>query len=192
MTAPAVPRGRTGRAAAWLACLALAGCGVSGQDGPEGVPGGEIPPELATSAGPTARPPTAARVPVYLVERDRLVRLEQPAARRSVEEALLSLLTSADAGGSRRSAVPAGTSVERLQVRGDVLTVGLSEDFLEVRGRDQVLAVAQVVWTATEFPPLRRVAVQVRGQSIDLPVGRGAVSDGPAGREDYRSVGPLG
>jgi spore germination protein GerM len=177
-----------------LALVTLCGCGVQAQDGPERLPPELLPPELRRSAEPTASSlssPVATTVPVYLVEDGRLVRQEQPAQGRTVEQALVRLMTAADAQGRRRSAVPPGTVVQRLDVRGQVLVVELSAPFAQVRGRDQVLAVAQVVWTATEFPAVRRVDVRVEGRRIDLPVERGAVSAGPASREDYRSVGPA-
>jgi hypothetical protein len=177
-----------------LACVVLSACGVQAQDGPERLPAELLPPELRQSAGPMAAPsatPVTRSVPVYLVEGGRLVRQERPAEGRTLEQALAVLTTAAQAQGSRRSAVPPGTVVERLDVRGEVLVVDVSAHFAQVRGRDQVLAVAQVVWTATEFPPVRRVDLRVDGRSIDLPVEQGAVSAGPASREDYRSVGPA-
>lgn len=171
-----------------VACLTA--CGVTPQDEAQVVPAAELPPELAESPGSAARP-AGARVAVYLVEGERLVRQQAPAARRDVAQAVLSLLSSQDPPGPRRSAVPAGTSVMRLQAEGDVLTVDLSEHFAQARGQDQVLAVAQLVWTATEFPAVRRVTLLVDGIELDVPGTAGAVSSGPARRDHYRSVGPV-
>ena len=175
-----------------LACVVLSACGVRGQDRPERLPPDLLPPELRPSAAASTSPDaTATTVPVYLVENGRLVQQEQPASRRTVEEALTALLSAGDLQGSRRSAVPPGTVVERVSVRGELLEVALSRPFAQVRGRDQLLAVAQLVWTATEFPPVRQVDVLVDGRPIELPVEQGEVSSGPAGRDDYRSVGPA-
>jgi spore germination protein GerM len=180
------------RAGLVLACVVLSACGVREQDAPEPLPPEVLPSELRPSAAASAAPsPTATTVPVYLVEAGRLVREERPARRRTVEEALAALLTAGEAQGSQRSAVPPGTVVERLSVRGELLSVDLSGQFAEVRGRDQLLAVAQVVWTATEFPPVRSVDLLVDGSRIELPVEQGAVSAGPAQRADYWSVGPA-
>lgn len=174
-----------------LACLVLTGCGVRGQDGPEPLPADVLPSELRPSADASAAPSAAMTVPVYLVEAGRLVREERPARRRTVEEALASLLTAGEAQDAQRSAVPPGTVVERLSVRGELLSLHLNAHFTQVRGRDQLLAVAQLVWTATEFPPVRSVDLLVDGRRIELPVEQGAVSAGPAERADYRSVGPA-
>lgn len=180
---------RTGVGAV-LACVCLAACGVQAQDRAQRVPVAELPAELGGSPAPTARL-QAARVLVYLVEGTRLVRQQEPADRKDVGQAVTSLLAWQGRGGPRRSAVPVGTSVRRLELRAGVLSVDLSEHFGQVRGRDQVLAVAQLVWTVTEFPPVREVEVLVDGEAIDLPLQDGAVSSGSAGRSDYLSVGPA-
>lgn len=182
---------RTGAAAA-LTVLVLTSCGVRAQDGPEPLPPDVLPSELRQSSPSSAAPtPTATTVPVYLVEGSRLVREERPARSRTVEQALAALLTAGNTQGSRRSAVPPGTVVEGLDRRGELLSVDLSASFAQVRGRDQLLAVAQLVWTATEFPPVRQVDVLVDGRRIQLPVEQGEVSSGPARRDDYRSVRPA-
>lgn len=180
-------------AAVALACVLVSGCGVRGQDGPEPLPSGVLPPGLGPSAAApaSAAPTVTVTVPVYLVEGGRLVRHDVPAGRRTVEDALAALVAAGEAQGSRRSAVPPGTTVERLEVRDQVLSVQLSAAFQQVRGRDQLLAVAQLVWTATEFPPVREVDVLVDGRRVELPVEQGEVSSGPAERDDYRSVGPA-
>ena len=176
-----------------LVCAVLSACGVRGQDGPELLPPDVLPSELRPSAAAStpSSTPTATTVRVYLVEGGRLVRQERPARRRTVEDALASLLAAGEARGARRSAVPPGTVVERVSRRGELLSVELSAQFGQVRGRDQLLAVAQIVWTATEFPPVRQVDVLVDGRRIELPVEQGEVSSGPAGRDDYRSVTPA-
>ena len=174
-----------------VACVLLSACGVRAQDGPELLPPDVLPSELRPPAAASAAPSTRTTVPVYLVEDDRLVREDRPARRRSVEDALAALLSSGQAQGRRRSAVPPGTVVERLTARGDLLTVELSAQFAQVRGRDQVLAVAQVVWTVTEHPPAREVDLLVDGRRIELPVDEGEVSFGPAERLDYWSVRPA-
>lgn len=181
-------------AAVALTCVLLTACGVRAQDGPEQLPPEVLPSELRPSAAASAAAPTrptTTAVPVYLVEDGRLVRVDRPARRRTVQDALAALLAVGEATGSQRSAVPPGTVVERLSRRGDRLSVELSVHFGEVRGHDQLLAVAQVVWTATEFPPVRQVDLLVEGRRIELPVEQGEVSAGPARRSDYRAVGPA-
>ena len=182
-------------AALALAFVLLTSCGVRSQDRPEQLPRGVLPSELGpAAAGPAVSAtttPESTTVPVYLVEDGRLVRVDRAARRRAVEDALDALLAAGGVRASQRSAVPPGTVVRRLTRRGDLLTIDLSAQFLDVRGPDQVLAVAQVVWTATEFPPVRQVDLLVDGRRIELPVEQGEVSRGPARRADYLSVGPV-
>ena len=181
-----------------LICVLLAACGVRSQHAPEQLPPDVLPSELRASAAPPAGPSeapspglSATTVPVYLVEDGRLVRIDRPAQRRSLEDALSALLAAGEARGSQRSAVPPGTVVERLDRRGDLVSIGLSVHFGQARGPDQILAVAQVVWTATDFPTVRKVDLLVDGRRIEVPVEQGEVSSGPASRDDYRSVGPT-
>lgn len=180
-------------AAVALACVLLTACGVRSQDVPDPLPPDVLPSGLRPSAAASGGAPTSlstTAVPVYLVQDGRLVRAERPARRRTVQDALTALLAVGQARGSQRSAVPPGTVVERLSRRGDLLSIELSLQFEQVRGPDQVLAVAQLVWTATEFPPVRQVDLLVDGRRVELPVEQGEVSSGPAQRSDYRAVGP--
>lgn len=177
-----------------VACVLVTACGVRSQDRPEHLPPALLPSDLRPSSSAAPEPPavpSAALVPVYLVEGERLVLELVPARRRAVQDALEALLRAGEAQGPRRSAVPPGTVVERVQQRGDRLSIDLSTHFASVRGRDQLLAVAQLVWTATEFPPVRQVVLVVDGRQIELPIDEGAVSRGPAGRDEYRTLGPV-
>ena len=174
---------------ALAACASLTACGVQEQDRARLVPSAEIPPGLLPSAAASTRP-RAAEVTLYVVDRGRLVPQRAPAERADAEGALLVLLTH-DTLGAGRSAVPAATEIRAVRVQGGVLTADLSEPFGLVRGPDQLVAVAQVVWTVTEFPDVDRVLLRVEGEPLDLPVGGGAVSGDPVGRADYRVVGPA-
>lgn len=182
-------RPRTSSALAALAsCILLPACGVQPQDGARPVPAGEIPAGLVAT-GPAAPRPRAADVTVYVVDGDRLARERARAEREDAEAALLSLLGHTSSG-ARTTAVPPGTEVRGLLVQDRVLSIDLSEPFGLVRGPEQLLAVAQVVWTVTEFPDVRGVLLRVEGEPLDLPVEDGPVSDRPVDREDYRSLGP--
>lgn len=175
------------RAAALVLAAVLCGCGVQPQDDAEQVPAEQLPTELR--AGPSADG-TSTEVDVYLVEQGRLVRHAQPAAGDDPVSALRSLLAAPAPQATRRTAVPAGTRVVSVSVDGDLAAVALSGEFGDVRGRDQLLAVAQVVWTLTESGELRRVQLSVAGRELPLPVDSGAAVDGPVTRAQYASVGP--
>ena len=181
MRAPAV--------AAALVVTHATACGVQPQDDVEPVPAHLLPTEVRPR---TPAPPAAATVDVYLVESGRLVRHTQPGSGEGPVPALRSLLSAPAPQGTRRTAVPAGTSLRSASQEGDLVSLDLSGAFGDVRGRDQLLAVAQVVWTVTGQPPVRRVRLTVDGRELPLPVDTGAASSGPVTREDYASVAPRG
>jgi spore germination protein GerM len=177
------------RAVVVLLAAALAGagasaCGVRLQDAPVPVPADQRP-ALTTGA---AVPPQPADAVVYLVDDGRLVPQDVPAASDDVEGALRALLAASRPQGQRRSAVPPGTQLLSVQRDGDLVVVDLDERFAQVRGRDQVLAAAQVVLTATERPPARRVVIRVVGEVVAVPVEDGTAVDRPVTRSDFERL----
>jgi spore germination protein GerM len=79
-----------------------------------------------------------------------------------------------------------------VQVAGDLVAVDLSARFADVRGRDQLLAVAQVVYSLTERPPLRRVRLTVEGRALPVPTDSGPAESPFVVRADFLSVAPAG
>jgi germination protein M len=145
-------------AASLLVLVALlAGCGSEGEDGaPQAGPTGTGPVEtMPTATVPEAAP---AIVAVYFL-RDGQVGL----ARRSVvtgpqvgTAALKELLkgpTASERTAGLSSAIPAGTMLERLEIEDGVARVELSSPLDEP-------AIAQVVYTLTVFPTVRRVQLE--------------------------------
>ena len=59
--------------------------------------------------------------------------------------------------------------------------------FAALSGRGQLLAVAQLVWTATEVCCASGVQVLLDGRPAALPTDTG-LAERPVGRDDYRSV----
>lgn len=170
------------------AALLATGCSVPAQERPEPVP---------TVPGPTQEPaaeePGAVRTTVWMVREERL-----HAVARSVRTLdLPSLLASLAAGptraevvaGVRTAVVPQYFSGVRSDVSARVAVVGATEQFAGLSGDDQLLAVAQLVWTVTEVPGIRRVRLEIDGRSVDVPTDRG-LTGLPVGRRDVASVGP--
>ncbi len=175
----------------WVLVAAVAtalvfGCGVRAQDSPERVP----PPEQPSFGVESTGDVESVDAVVYLVERGRLVPDRVPASTADPEDALRALLAVAGPRGARRTAVPAGSTLRSLSRDGDLVTVDLDSRFAEVRGRDQPLAAAQVVFTVTEQPPARRVRITVNGQPLPIPSDAGATGDEPLTRESFESLTP--
>ncbi|RFU20407.1 GerMN domain-containing protein [Geodermatophilus marinus] len=172
-----------------LLVLALAGCGVPVQPRPEPV---EVPTPTRTSAGvPTAG---GASVQLWFVRGTRL----EPVFRRSAPadlHAALDLLvagpTPGEASAGLRTALVPQTlrQAEQDGLLEGVLTLSASRAFTGVGGGDQLLAVAQVVWTVTGFPGVDAVRVVVGGVPLEMPTDAGLTVE-PVDRGDYRSVRP--
>lgn len=169
----------------------LAGCGVEPEERAEPVETQQLPSELRRSAPDGSSAPRSSAVTVYLVGvAGRLVERPVDAAEDSASGALDALLEVGSPQNGLRNAVPVGTSVRSVRLDEPTLTVDLTEQFGSVRGSDQLLASAQVVWTVTEYPRVKQVRIAVAGRYIELPVDGGATTAEPVDRDDYRSVAP--
>lgn len=168
-----------------LATLLL-GCGVSTQTEP--VP---LPVQPSPSASPAPTESNASSVTVYFVRAGRLAAVDLPAPDDSVETALRLLVEGPNASeaavGFETALVP-----QRIEVGPDrrlPLTVDVSPEFTSIAGDDQLLAAAQLVWTATSNAPDAPVRIRVEGETIELPTDEG-LSRLPVGRVNYRTVAP--
>lgn len=174
-----------------IAAGVLSACGVSAQEHPD-VIGGQ--PLGARSAQPNA-PSEATRGAhgvVYLVRGTRLV-----AVRRSAEvpaEAVTALLlgpTVAEAGRGIRTAVPAGIAALEVQVRDGVATIDVPADLTDLAGTEQILAVAQLVFTVTGDVAVDGVVLTSVNRQVHAPTDSGQLVSRPVTRADYRSVRPV-
>ena len=184
-----------------LALLSLAvGCG--GSTGPAapspsaGTPTSESP-SVSPSASPSVSPSpvTASAVSAYLLKAEQV----QPVARVAhgagvAAEAVRGLLagpTAAERAGGLTTAVPGGTRLLGLTIRGGLATVDLSGGFGSGGGSSSLTArVAQVVFTLTQFPTVQRVSFQLDGRAVSSLGGEG-VDVSAVTRDDYDSLSPA-
>ena len=167
-----------------LAIAAAAGCGVPAETKPQAVQSRP----LATST--PARPHTTGVVQVYLVRDGHLVAV--PRTGRSVADAVTALSagpttldTEADLD-SPLAALPTGlVSQDR-----DVIVIDVPPEFAALPARDRLLAMAQLVWTATDVCCAHEVQMLVGDQPLQVPTDAGPATR-PVRREDYESVAPL-
>ncbi|HEY9473599.1 MAG TPA: GerMN domain-containing protein [Mycobacteriales bacterium] len=182
--------------------LAAAGCGVPTEQAPRPV-AASAPSELLAPAPRTVPQPTQVRatpnaqVPqVYFVDdRDRLVGLPQPMRIGSVRadlDALMRTLTAGLTGAERArglsSALPPGLTLTVDDVHAGRVTVDLSGDVPGPSGDQTVLAVAQIVLSATSIPTVTGVQLTRAGNPLDAPLVGGALTSVPLSRSDYRSL----
>ena len=180
------------RLTAWLLPLVLlCACGVGAQRSPESI---EVPRSAAPAPGAVSGP-GGPEVTVFLVRGEQLEPVLRPGRSADVATALTLLvsgpLPTEVAGGLRTALAPQALEVSREAPDEVTVEVAVTRDFTSVTGVDQLLAVAQVVWTVTQLPGIERVRFVAQGQPLEVPTDEG-LSDQPVGRNDYRSVAPPG
>ena len=178
-------RCRTWATAALVLALLSGGCGVRGESSPTRLEEIALPPEpVPAEARPEEEGPS---IVVFFVRGEGLEAVER-ATVPSLASAMRGLLEGpreTEAEGGLRSAVPAGTALRSASLVDGLATVDLSEEFSSVVGPEQVLAVAQVVYTATSTEGVAEVRFAIEGEPIDAARGDGSLSAGPVRRDDY-------
>ena len=176
-----------------LVSLALLGgaCGVEPQRQPETV---RLEPSEPAS---THRPsnPSPVTVVVYFIRGKRLQAVNRGApdsSARSMLQVLAAGPTRSEVLDGLRTAIPplrfnASTS----ETSSSVAVVQVDEGFASITGENQLLAVAQVVWTITERPGVERARLELKGRPLEVPTDRGLVGY-PVSRNDFSSVRPVG
>jgi spore germination protein GerM len=180
------------RRAAVVGCvlaLGAAGCGVRDQPRPVRLPADEVRSSLqSTSPTQTSRRPTPTQL--YLVRHGRLTAVRGLAEGvADARAAVTSLFTAPPPRLDVSTAIPPGSRPRHIEISGRVMTVDVSPAFTRVTGGEQILAVAQIVFTATERSTVTAVRVTVDGRPIPMPTDSG-VTTGPVARKDFRSVAP--
>ncbi|MER5450210.1 GerMN domain-containing protein [Streptomyces sp. NPDC002764] len=115
-----------------------------------------------------------------------------PATATAAVRALLSGPSRFEGHRGRTTAVPSGTELRSVDVQGRLATVDLSDRFLDGGGGPLLRArVAQVVFTLTRFPTVRKVAVEIEGKPVRCFGPGGIVLDRPVGRADFDDLSPA-
>ncbi|MGY1634640.1 phospholipase D-like domain-containing protein [Geodermatophilus sp. SYSU D01186] len=186
----AAPRwAHRGRLLGLLVVALITACGV-----PAGGPVQEIAvPTVGTSPAAPGTMEGRREIMVYFVRGIRLEAVPRQVVERRPQTSLELLLagpTRAEAVSELRTALspqdlavrsgPEGTGTARIVVGGE---------FTSIDGGNQLLAVAQVVWTVTQFPEVDRVCFSLGGALVEVPTDTGLSAE-PVDRGDYVSVAP--
>jgi spore germination protein GerM len=177
--------------------VALAACGVPGDDEPGLVPEGEIPAALRADGDGPSVIGAGRRVDVWFLRDDGLVsrqrRIPEPAAPDAVVEQLLAGPTVGEQADGLRSAIPDPEAVTEVSVARGVASVTLSSTFADIPANDQRSAVAQLVLTLTDRPGIGRVRFLVADEAVSVPLPNGEQTDEAVSREDFEElVRPAG
>lgn len=179
------------RLAVLLAVLALAGaCGIQPDDGPRDV---GLDDRSLTPADAIGGSEAAGSSRIYLVtpnETDAQRRLRS--VQRDVQSRPAPLLevlfdgpNATELGAGMSTALPAGMTLLSTRPVGDVLFVDVTDEITELSGDVLILAVAQIVHTASEIDSVRAVRLRVDGQDLPWPRGDGKTATGALTVYDY-------
>ena len=191
--------GRRPAAGVLLAALAAAGaCGVAAEDHAVRHAADDVPFNLLGEDPPTTTTTSPARsesVTVFYVSGSQLVAAERPLSESAPLFTVLAVMaagpTANEAVVGVRSALPGPDVVRQVGVAGGTATVDLTPNFQDIPPGDQVLALAQIVYTLTARPGIGRVAFTLGGELIDVPRGDGSLPRESMAREDYAGVAPA-
>jgi hypothetical protein len=172
--------------------VAGAGCGIPNDSQPIITPGGVVRPVLAPNEpavpGPAGRPEPDSDVPVFLVQAEHLVRVVRNSPRHDLSAVLGLLLAGpkpSEFGAGIRTGISPQTTLRSARVEGDTAVVDLSSAFVEVGGQEQILAVAQIVLTATAVPGVGQVRLLLDRQAVEVPRADGTLTADTLRASDY-------
>lgn len=173
--------------------VACGGCGIPTSGVPKPIAAASVPFNLLGTEQVGAQPPSLGPATlVYYVRKDRIAPVTRHISGSNVPAAsvrmILSGPTSPEANDGLASDIPARTRLISLDVTGTVATVDLSKEFGTIGGSDQVLAVAQIVYTVTTSRYINAVSFAINGHRVEVPDGSGSLSMTPRARADYRTL----
>jgi germination protein M len=185
-----------------LAALVLLAAGVTacGDDDETSSSTTTDPPAATTTttAGSTTteEPAEATEVRAYFLRNEEV----GPVARTATTEGVLAeALTALVAGPTTdeqdlgfSTAIPEGTELVGVEVADGVATVDLSTEFGSGGGSASMMGrVAQVVFTATQFPTVESVLFELEGTPVTTLGGEGLILDEPQARTDWEDHSPA-
>jgi spore germination protein GerM len=133
-------------------------------------------------------------VTVYLILNDRLApvkrRVTPPVTVEKVLQKLFAGPTTAEQVNLLRTAISPDTTVLAAPVEARIATVNVSKDFAFGQVPEQIIAFAQVVFTAVDVAGVTGVLFQKNGRRQDAPQGDGSSQSAPLGRASYPQVTP--
>jgi hypothetical protein len=187
----AVSRRRVASVALVILAAAGSGCGIPHDERPIITPGGVVGPALAPNDTPGPPAATAREAPVFLVQAEHLVQAVRKAPRHELSVVLSHLLagpTPSEFGAGVRTAISPQTTLRSANVDGATAVVDLSSACVEVGGQEQILAVAQIVLTATAVPGVTQVRFLLKSQAVEVPRADGTLTSDTLRAEDYAKL----
>jgi spore germination protein GerM len=185
----------------WMAVLLIAGvaaCGVPTHQSAKKVEAKDVPFGLLDkdSGATTSARSGEEAVTLFFARDGRLVPVSRPLKRPVTPEALLGALregpTTAEVAAGVRSALPALRAFRSISLAGGTATVDLVPRFTSLSSTDQLLALAQIVYTLTARPGIGQVRFTLQGASTEVPRANGSLTSAAVSRDDYASLAGSG
>lgn len=83
------------------------------------------------------------------------------------------------------TAIPSTTELISTPTQGQVLTVNLSDDIVELDTQSLTQAIAQIVYTATELENIAAVRIEIEGEPLSVPTPSGTSTTQPLQIYDF-------
>lgn len=175
----------------------LVSCGVPTEESADLADASDVPFGLldrdrdpVTGANPSGR---VVEIFVYDEDADTL----SPVARRVDDDSLSAVISQLEQDLSEeetmtdvRSPLAGVDAVASAEIDGGVATIDLAEAFSEIRRSDQLIAIAQLVYTSTARPGIGQVNFTLTGARVEVPRGDGSLTTGNVTRQDYPALAP--
>jgi spore germination protein GerM len=188
-----------GRLITLVVALLAGACSTPLDSGPKTLRAASIPADLRaeSSSTTTTTVPTGEvqEVTVYFFGADQRL---APVTRRvstpiTVEKVLQNLFAGpnpAETMQGLRTAISPDTTVLGAPIEARIATVDVSRNFAFGTVPEQIIAFAQVVFTAVDIPGVTGVLFAQNGHRIEAPEGDGSSSSAPLGRASYTQFTP--
>ncbi|HYH49743.1 MAG TPA: GerMN domain-containing protein [Acidimicrobiia bacterium] len=188
-----------GPAAVALVAIVAVACGIPAEEKATIAQPGSVPYDLLGD-GPAATATTQVaaqteKATIFLVQGERLAPVQRelpaPVSVGAVLEALAAGPTSTEVQLGLRTTLLSPGLMRSGGVQGGIATIDLGQPFTEIVGRDQIVALAQIVSTVTGLPGVGRAAFTLEGQPVGILRGDGAVTTESVSRDDYATLAPV-
>lgn len=186
-------------AAAVLATIMLAACGAISSPGTS--PTVSASPALTPSSSPTpsaspmSTPAPLTTVAVYFIRNDKMTVAHRQVTRGDAVGALAALMmgpTAMERSLGASTSIPSDTHFLYVSWDGLYATVNLSHQFAFGGGSFSMSSrLAQVVFTVTQFAPIKYVAFQLDGKPVTVFSDEGIVLDRSVTRANYEELSPA-
>ena len=188
-------------AAIAVALISVSACGIPTDEDARRIDPEEIPPGLLDVSAPTtvagALDPlgTTEVVAVYLIRDGALAPSLAEVGRGASLNDVIELIRVAPSEelaeeGFRSALVSDVPVVQSIALARGVADIDLGPAFLELPSNDQVLALGQLVLTATARPGVGQVRFTLEGLPVQVPTADGTIASDPLSRDDYLALLP--